>query len=224
MDSIGPDLLETVTPAEAGEARRLTTKEKVKALLGLSATTDDSLLDQLIDRVSADCAAYCNLAADSAGAFPTFGAETLRATWYSGRGHRGDTLLLPWRPKLSVSAVSEDGADLVAGTDYRLVDGSVLQRISSDFGAPWVSAYPVIVTMTAGWALPVGVDPALEGRVIEQVKLQYMGRKRDDAIRSLAVPGLYQASYAVVGGDTIGESGLLISLEAALERYRRIAV
>lgn len=224
MSEIGPDRLETVTAAAAGDTRRLTTKAKVKALLGLSGTTDDSLLDDLIDRVSADCASYCGLAADGAGGFPTFGAETLRATWYNLDRCRDDILLLPWRPKLAVTAVAENGVTLTLNTDYRGLDGGLLQRLSGGLPTIWAPQWTVVVDLTAGWSLPAGVDPALEGRVIDQVKLQYQGRKRDNAIRSESVPSTYQASYAVIGGDSIGASGLLVSLEAALDRYARVSI
>lgn len=224
MSEIGPDRLETVTPAGTGDARRLTTKAKVKALLGITSTTDDTLLDQLIDRASADCVAYCGLAADGAGSFPTFGAETLRATWYDLARCSDDILLLPWRPKIAVTSVSENGVSLTVGTDYRLLDGGLLQRLSNGQPTPWATWWTVIATFTAGWSLPDGGDPALEGRVIDQVKMQYQARKRDLTIRSESVPDTYQASYAVIGGDSIGGSGLLVSLEAALDRYRRIPV
>jgi hypothetical protein len=224
MSEIGPDRLETVTPAGTGDARRLTTKAKVKALLGITSTIDDTLLDQLIDRASADCVSYCGLAADGAGAFPTFGAETLRATWYNFDRYRDDTLLLPWRPKIAVASVTENAVALTADTDFRLLDGGLLQRLCGGQPTPWTPCWTVVANLTAGWSLPDGVDPALEGRVIDQVKMQYQARKRDLTIRSESVPDTYQASYAVIGGDSIGDSGLLVSLEAALDRYRRIPV
>jgi hypothetical protein len=113
---------------------------------------------------------------------------------------------------------------LVAGTDFRIVAGSELQRISG--GCPW-SWYPtddLVVTFTAGWTLPAGVPPALEARVIDQVKLTYVGRDRDPALRSLDIPGVASESYNVPGGSSIGESGLLISLEDALAPYRRLVL
>jgi hypothetical protein len=221
---IGPDLLETVTPADAGETRRLTTKEKVKTLLGESGTTNDTLLDQLIDQVSDDVARWCGLDADSAGGFPTFGAETLRATWYALTGERDDILLLPWRPSPAATTVVENGITLASGQDYRLLAGARLQRLCGDTPVPWDPCVKVVVTMTAGWTLPEGVPAGLEARVIDQVKLAYMGRDRDTALRSESEPDLYSATYAVAGGDTIGESGLLVALESVLAPYRRIAL
>lgn len=218
-----PDLVETTVAAAAGATRRLTTAAKVKALLGETSSTYDTLLETIIDQISDDCARYCALASDSAGAFATFGAETLRATWYANSGVRDDVLFLPWRPKVSVSTVVENGVSLVAGTDYRLLGGQ-LQRIVSAAPAVWEPCYEVVVTLTAGWTLPAGVPSSLEARVIDQVRMVFAGRNRDPSVRSFSVPDVYQAAYSVAGGDTIGDSGLLKSLEAALASWRRVAL
>ncbi|KAF0102232.1 MAG: hypothetical protein FD144_2667 [Rhodospirillaceae bacterium] len=220
----GPDLLETTVAAAAGATRRLTTKEKVKTLIGLSGATDDTLLDQLIDQVSDDVARYCGLSADTAGAFPTFGAETLRATWYALTGDRDDILLLPWRPSAAPTTVVENGVTLTNDTDYRLLPGGALQRVSGGCPSIWDPCFKVVVTLTAGWSLPTGVPPGVEARIIDQVKLAYQGRKRDHAIRSETIPNIHQASYAVPGGDSIGQSGLLVALESVLSPYYRDAL
>lgn len=220
----GPDLIETTTAAEVGAKRRLSTKEKVKALMGVSGAADDALIDQLIDQVSADCVTYCGLAADSAGGFATFGAETLRATWYNLDRYRDDILLMPWRPAVSVSKVVENGVELEAGVDYRLIAGGQLQRLCGGVPMSWPSCWSVVVTMTAGWVLPDGAPPGLEGRVIDQVRMQFTARRRDPAIRSESTPDVGAASYSVAGGDSIGSSGLLAPLEAALAPYYRPAL
>lgn len=219
-----PDLLETTVAAASGSTRQLTTAAKVKALLGETSSTYDTLLETIIDQVSDDCARYCALAADNAGAFPTFGAETLRATWYANNGERDDILVLPWRPKLAISSVVENGSSLVSGTDYRLLANGELQRISSGIPIAWEPCYEVVVTLTAGWTLPAGVPASLEARVIDQVRLVFAGRRRDPSLRSFSVPDVYQATYSVIGGDTIGDSGLLKSLEAALASWRRVGI
>ena len=73
-----PPLFEVVTPAANAAARRLTTKENVKAALRSTTTDDDTLIEQYIDRVSAQAVRHCRLA--RAGTTPpTFGAETPRS-------------------------------------------------------------------------------------------------------------------------------------------------
>lgn len=225
---IAPDLLETTVAAAAGATRRLTTKEKVKADLGITDATNDALIDQYIDQVSDQAARYANLAEDSAGSFPTFGAETLRATWYAWNGRHDGNILLPWRPKWAVTGVTMGGTALVAGTDFRLLAGGELQRLygSISGGLPWQwwSYGDIVVTFTGGWTLPAGVPAALEARVVDQVKFTYAGRNRDKALRSLDVPGVASEVYNVAGGSSIGESGLLVELESALGPYRRQAI
>lgn len=221
---IAPDLLETTVAAAAGSARRLTTKEKVKGDFGITVTTYDALIDQYIDQVSDAAARYANLAADSAGAFPTFGAETLRATWYGYNGCREGNMLLPWRPKLAVTGVAQAGTALVAGTNYRVLEGGELQPLSGGLPGAWYPDNDLVVTFTAGWTLPAGVPAALEAAVIDQVKLTYSGRSRDLNLRSESANDVGSVTYAVIGGDSISESGLLKSLERALEPYRRMAI
>jgi len=82
----------------------------------------------------------------------------------------------------------------------------------------WLRA-DIAVEFIAGWDLPTGIPPGLEMRVIDQVKMQYLQTDRDLSLRSESTDGLGSATYAVIGGDSIGKSGLLKSLEAALAPY-----
>ena len=217
-----PRVRVTVPVANAA-ARRLTSAANVNAVLGQGSTVDQALLESAIDRVSAQCAEYCNLAKDIAGALPTFGAETLEATWLATNCSRDHELLLPWRvPVTSISSVGEDGVTL-SSTDYQTKAGGILERICSDAPMCW-SSRKIVVVYVAGWSLPANVPPDLEGQVIEQVKYAYKSRARDGSIRSKSVPDLYSVSYAVPGGDSIGESGLFLPLERALDSYRAQAL
>jgi hypothetical protein len=217
-------LFEVTTPATNAAARRLTTAANVNALLGQSATTDQTVIETIIDQVSAECAGYANLARAPSGAVPTFGQEVVKATWLIASWYRSSRLLLPWRtPITAFGTVVEDGTNLVANTDYRLVDGGVLERISSDYPICW-SVGKIIVPYTAGWSLPTGVPAELEGQVIEQVKMRYKARTRDPSLRSEATQDVGSAAYGVIGGDSIGESGLLKSLESALAPFTSFSI
>lgn len=217
-----PILIETVVAAAAGATRRLTTKENVKTLLDITVTTYDTLLDSLIDRVSEQAAIYCNLARDNAGAFPTFGAETLKATWRAYSGPRCDPLLLPWRTKLAITSLTDDTDTLVAETDYRFdARTGEIFRLSGGVQSFWDYSVETVAQFTCGWTLPGGIPPGLESEVIEQVKFRYLSRARDPAIRSRTVQDVGSQTFSVAGGDSISESGLLPSLESALDPYRR---
>lgn len=216
-------LFEVTTPAADAAARRLTTAAKVRALVG-SPAGDDPKLETLIDGVSAECAAYCGLARSANMASPpTFGQEVVKATWLQACEPRGTMLVLPWRVAVSPGQVVENGSILTLNTDYRLVGGGMLERISGDAPVRWSSG-KIVVPYTAGWVLPDGVPPELERLVIEQVKMAYLNADQNPAIRSENEPDVYAASYAVPGGDSIGRSGLLVSLESALSPFRSWSV
>ncbi|HQR87691.1 MAG TPA: hypothetical protein PLH31_00100 [Caulobacter sp.] len=216
-------LFEVVTPVSNAAARRLTTAEKVQAALRLG-SVDSTLIESIIDAVSGECVRFCNLARPATGGVPTFGQEALRATWLVTALYRGSVLILPWRtPVATVDSVVEDGTTLALNTDFRLVCGGMLERMTDDAPVSW-SPGKIVVSWTAGWSLPTEVPAELEGQVIEQVKMKYLATDRDPALRSENTPDVWSGSYAVAGGDSIGESGLLKSLEAALSPFKTWAV
>lgn len=221
MLSIGPDLLETMEPA-AADARQLTTVEKVKAALGVTDDNTDDLIGVFISQVADLAAEYCNLAVDSVGSKPTFGAETLKATWFRTNVQRGHRLLLPWRPSVTAaSEVKEDGITLVSGTDYALASG-ILLRLAGDGFRPWCHG-KMEVTFTAGWDLPGDVPPGIEIATIEQIKAAFTGRDRDPALVSQTIPEVLQQVWRVPGAGT-GAGFLLPQVQSAFDPYRRIIV
>ncbi len=217
-------LFEVTTPATLS-GRRLTTAAKVTAALKITAGTDTSLIEQIIDEVSGECARHCRLARPANWATPpTFGQEVCKATWLTVDCDRGSQLVLPWRVPISAfGQVVENGTNLTVNTDYRLLGGNVLERLSSDIPVRWSSA-KIVAPFTAGWSLPTDVPAELEGQVIEQVKMRYLTTDRDRSLRSESEPDLYSATYGVPGGDTIDENGMLRSLVAALGDFRDEAI
>lgn len=213
-------LFEVTTPAANADARKLTTAARVRGIIG-SPSADDTKIGTLIDFVSADCARYCRLAAPVDNASPpTFGQEVVKATWLQTCHDRGTKLILPWRVAISeFGAVTEDGEALTADVDYRHVGAGLLERISDDVPVCW-SRGKIVVPYIAGWELPDDVPPELESQVIQQVAMRYRGAARDPALRSSSTERVGSATFAVPGGDSIGDSGLLVSLESALAAFR----
>jgi hypothetical protein len=222
-------LFEVIVPTSHPEGRRLVSAAYVRSLIG-SPEADDAVLELLIDGVCDDCAAYCKLARSRAEV-PTFGRESLRATWAaldtSREPARGRTLALPHRVPVTAIEVSEGGSDLVEGTDFRLLGGGLVERLGGDWGTG-----EIVADYTAGWLLGVDasaydgitepVPAGLQNRIVEQVKMKYLGRRRDDSLRSESTETVGSASYNYAGGDGgIGRSGLLVALESALAPYRR---
>lgn len=220
-----PDLLETVTAAASTTAARsLTSRANVKTALKISDTASDTLIDALIPRVSALIVAWCRLAADDAGSVPTFGRETLRATWQACTGDRGSDLWLPWRlPVSSIDSVTENGSTLNVITDYVRLGARPgrLRRVSDGEATSWSSS-AVIVEFKAGFAatLADNVDATIEAAVIEQLKAMLKAADRDPALRSEAVPDLASRSFSVTGGDVMGASVLLPAVRDMLTPWR----
>ena len=117
----------------------------------------------------------------------------------------------------------ENGATLVINAGFRLLGSGMLERMAADALVCW-STGKIVVSWTAGWSLPTDVPSELEGQIIEQVKMKYLATDRDPALRSENTPDVWSGSYGVAGGDSIGESGLLKSLEAALAPFKGWAV
>lgn len=213
------DLFEVTSSEVNLDGRKLTTAAKVRATIG-SPSADDTLIGIIIDRVSALAAQYCNLARDITGKAPTFASETCRATWYYG-ACRGPRLALPWRtPITAITSVVEDGVTLES-SDYQITAGGILLRLNDDIPIGW-SYGKIVVVYVAGITatLSTNVQPDLEARVIDQVKMEYLGRDQDNAIRSETIPDVHQISRIIPGGDSLGDSGLLVSVEGALAPYR----
>lgn len=223
------DLLETTTAAASTTAaRNLTTTTAVKVALNITGSASDALIDALIPRVSRLIEADCRLASDAAGSIPTFGRETLRATWYpvTCGQPRGVDLYLPWRlPVYSVDSVVENGTTLTVTTDYVLMSAKAgrLRRMSSDNAIEWSTA-KIVVTFKAGFSLTTSlatdIDPSIEAAAIEQVKGMFYGSSRDPAIRSENVPDVAAISYSVPGGDVMGANVLLPAVRSMLNEWR----
>lgn len=223
-------LYEVLTDEEAGspatvEARRLTTAAKVNAALGQDENANAEQIEAMIDQVSGECARFCGITRPATGvAVPGFGRETIRVTWLRATRERRSPLILPWRvPIVSIESLTEDAVELTEGTDFQCAGAGLLLRFANDLPSCWSTA-KIIAELTVGWELPDGVPAELEGRVIEQVKMAWLGRDQNPAIRSETLTDTYAATYAVAGGDSIGESGLLKSLENALAPFRNPAV
>lgn len=221
------DLLTTSLPASNGAARRLTTKENVKTALNITVSTEDTLLDQQIDRATAMIVDWCGLARDAAGSLPTFASETLIATWYRDLCiyDRGLYIYLPHRvPVTSITSITVDGVAL-SGSDYKITaanPGKLLRLDSAGNPTCW-SAMQIAVTFLAGWTLPTGVPADVEQAAIAQCSHFYLSRDRDPTLRSEAVPDVYSSSWSVPGGDSMS-GALLPQVEAALAPYRNVSV
>lgn len=223
------DLLETVTPAASTDAaRNLTTTASVKTALKIANSDSDTLIADLIPRVSKLIVEDCRLDRSAAGAVPTFARETLRATWYVANKGRGCELWLPWRPPFaSLTSVVEDGVTLTVNTDHVVVGNgrvTILRRMSSDTPT-WWSCNKIVVTWLGGFAsvMSSNIERDLEAAAIEQIRGALFGADRDPAIRSESTPDVGMTAYSVPGGDTMGANVLFPAVRSMLAGWRNSA-
>jgi len=182
----------------------------------------DTVLATIIDQATASMARFANLAVEGRGTPPTFAAEVLRASWPVSWIERGSQLMLPWRvPITEIVSVVESGVGLEPDTDFQLITGGILLRLVDDTPAAWAIG-KIVVEYRAGWNLP-DEAPAELAAAAEQVKYAALAAGRDPAVRSYTTPDLEQVTFSVPGGDSIGRSGLLIQVEAALSPYRNFS-
>lgn len=213
-----------VPGASPGNGRRLATADDVLAALPEEEDVEYSTADinSAIDAACGDMALYANLAVGG-NSEPTFAEETLRATWFSRAcGQRGTFLHLPWRRDISdIVSVVESGVTLTEGTHFVVfADSCMLLRISGDTPRAWGNG-KIIVNWKAGWVCPTNVPDNLRDACVQQVKYKTLLKEVDPNIRSFTAPDIEAASYNIAGGDTISSSGLLRTVEASLEPYRR---
>jgi hypothetical protein len=136
----------------------------------------------------------------------------------------GDTLRLSRWPVSEILEIDEDGTALTTD-DWELDEATgQLWRISSSGLYDWATPGTTTISYTGGYALPDDLPADIQRAVIDQIKFHFFAGDRDPALRSLDIPGVAAETYAVAGGSSLGSSGLLVSVEGALARYRRMTV
>lgn len=195
-----------ITPSIATD---LTVIQRVKDELGISDTTDDDILSDMITRASSAIARETRR---------VFGIETVLET-LDGSGSR--LLGLSRHPIVEVTEVTEDGTVI---TDYLIEDADAgalyrangwgrsgglrmwgTEAYSSGYILPGYQDQRYSVTYQAGYVLPSESGPTLPGAVeqacIETVKAWYMGRDSDPAVSSVQV-GQLRVSYRGEGASS----------------------
>lgn len=222
--------------------RRLIPVSMIRALTGLTESTiGDETLNLKLDAVLSSIARSCRLA--KAGSAPlTLARETVLAAWpdvtaYDYAWHRtwlpygrGHQLILPWRAPITSIDVTEGEAELVEGTDFRLLGGGIVERLSAGVWCGW-SRGAISATYTAGF-IATPADPSYDEEegdslpadvvslIADQVRLSISQGKVDPILRSEDIPGVWSGTFNTPGGDAIDTSGLSRPLYDALSDYR----
>lgn len=217
----------------------LTTRERAKAELGITATDDDDLIDDMIARASSAIARETRR---------TFGVETVLETM-DGTGSR--LLGLSRTPIVEVTEVLEDAA---AVTDYTIEDAEAgalyrqdgwgrsgglrmwgTEAFSSGYILPGYQDRRYGVTYRAGYLLPSDVNPylppadpqnlpgAVEQACLEAVKAWFMASDVDPAVSSVKVGNL-SVSYRGESSSSMPPGSLPSAALGLLRNYYQMAL
>jgi hypothetical protein len=209
----GPVTITTVL--EAAESYDLATLDDVKGDLGITTTTDDAYLQRRIAEMSQVARQYMNRTLQ----------VTVRDQFWLQRdpypwqvpGGAMPLQLSRW-PVIAVTLLTEDGIELIEGTDF-VVDaeaGQLTRMLAADpYPSRW-RTLPITVEYSAGFE---PIPPDVSGAVSRAVKSQYMGRSRDPAIKSQSAAGIYAASY-IQGGAGASGGVLTPDVYGVLDGYR----
>lgn len=213
------------------QSRDLTTLNDVKGDLRLTGSSDDTLLERMIDRASRRLASAVNRELRQGTVVESLPPADSSRLW------------LRVTPVKSVTSITEDGETLEADSDngYRLEDkeaGSIFSlrrwtrqlpglRAISDTRAPEYGEEVYVVTYVGGYWLPgwtgspgsgdVLLPADLEDAAIELVRMLYFRSQRDPSITAERL-GDFSASY---GSDAI-EHGIPKTVWSEIAHYRRL--
>lgn len=204
-------ILTVITPATN---RRLTEVDTVKAVLGVTGATDDTLIGTLIDQMSAAAESYCNR---------VFAKETIEETFRHLAGL--DFIILRRRPVVDIASITVDGVALEE-TQYEVdAEAGFLYRLDgSDCRVRWCAS-KVVISYDGGYVPPGDegrtLPQDLEAGVIELIKVSYLSRKRDPGLKREFVPGVIDYEYFQADA-TVGS--LPTAATDKLDPYRDIRV
>lgn len=208
----GGGIVMSITVVEPAADYLLTTRERAKAELGITTTTDDDIISDMIVRASSAIERECRR---------KFGVETVTET-LDGTGSR--LLGLTRYPIVEVTEVTEDGTALES-TEYSVEDADAgalyrangwgrsgglrmwgTEAYSSGYILPGYQDQRYSVTYRAGYLLPNQVNPwilpgtpenlpgAVEQACLETVKAWYSSRDVDPSVSSVQV-GQLRVAY-----------------------------
>lgn len=210
------------TVSSAATVRNLTTRDRVKSVLGITGTDEDAYLDILIPQVSAFVCDYLDVAAADDGS-TTLARETIVETFMLRE--KRPLLQLARAPVVSVTSIYEDDSAtaLVANDDYQVIKSSgYLRRMT--IGSPGLWAVrKVVATYIAGWILPDSASRNLpqpiEAAVFDLIKNERDLRQRSSHIKVDEVPGVQRLEYFA---DVMSISGgMPAETKAKLDPYVR---
>jgi hypothetical protein len=176
----------------------LTSLTNVKAEMGITVTTYDTLLSRYISSASLAAAKFCNR---------VFVVEGVQDRLSSIRDsvlfrNRADVLQLSRWPVVDIISVVVDGTTLVEDTDFLTdaVNGQLTRIDSSGLRTPWCGSV-IVINYEAGYeTIPSDVEDA----AIRMVTARYRSKGRDRNVKSDTVDGVGAIQYWIPSGSDAG--------------------
>ncbi|MFC5353553.1 hypothetical protein [Azospirillum himalayense] len=192
----------TLTVSAAVADRSLVTLATVKAELGITDTTNDTLLTRWIKELSDNVCEVCAVAADQLGR-RTFLTEAVTVAYRSSEVPDSldpSPLILPWRIPFSVSTVTVDGVSLTVADDVEVQPmAGLLYRLDSNGERTRWERGRVVITGSGGWAQG-DMPAALSSAVTDAVRYRWFAHTRGDPLlRSIDVDGVDEVTFMDAG-------------------------
>lgn len=180
-------MLTVTTPAADPN---LLSVEEMRAAVGVTGTSFDTVLATLNGRISRAIAAHCNVA-PAGVAIPTLRQETL--TEVRRPGAPIECIALCRRPVVSITSIVEDGETL-AGADYELDPSSgMMLRLANDQPSAW-SGGKITIVYVAGWDT---VPDDLKLAASKMASEIYSVGTRDPNLKRVKVEGVDEREFWV---------------------------
>ena len=231
-----PGILSITTPPATSQLTLLAT---AKGDLGVTATTDDTYITNLINRASSVVAEHCGraLGLQTAAEIFRFGAGSYIGPSAQSVAPYGTPLAAQFKPIsftlfpiVALTTIAENSdPKLTQGTDFDLdAPAALAYRIRNGLRS-WWGVPTVTATYTAGWQLPgddpaTGVPPlpgAVEEIVLTLIRNTYLRRGRDPALILDMVEGVGRQGYAPV--QKAFGMAIDADMAAILQPYRAVA-
>jgi hypothetical protein len=205
-----------VTVTTAATSRLLTTRTRFKSEVGITATTDDDMIDAWLLEASDAIAAYCGRQL-----LPETVSETFRLApgELAYRPNVMPLTLARW-PVTTLTSVVEEGVTL-ASTDYEVDKNTgCLWRLSDGYRARWYSVN-IVVAYIAGYADSTAPRSSLATACLSVLKHRWAARSRDPMVKSQDIPGVLRTDYWV---GSVGDGPFPAEVMALLDPYRDITL
>lgn len=205
-----------VTVTTAATSRLLTTRARFKSEVGITATTDDDMIDAWLLEASDAIAAYVGRQL-----LPETVSEAFRLA-PGELAYRPDVMpltLARW-PVTTLTSVVEEGTTL-ATTDYEIDKATgCLWRLSNGYRARWY-AVNVVVAYIAGYADSTAPRSPLATACLSVLKHRWSARSRDPMVKSQDIPGVLKTDYWV---GSVGDGPFPPDVIALLDPFRDIII